>query len=227
MNRDEELVEYLDDLAQFGAAIVVNTPTQSGTALKFAEHVGIVREVAFGKIHDVFNNPDGYNVAHTASALPPHTDLASYPYPPSGQLLHYIVNDVEGGATILVDGWHIAETIKATDPDAYQLLCQTRIPFQIFSKDKDTQSLEPIIGLHPDGRSRIVRFSNQTALPFTLAPELIDAYYQAYQSFGRLATGLQPRIRKASSTRRLCGMGRHDGQSASDSGPRTDVCLAC
>ncbi|MGB1011652.1 MAG: TauD/TfdA family dioxygenase [Thiolinea sp.] len=184
---DEKLMaQFLDELESYGAAILSNAPTQPGSATQFAEEMAIVREVAFGRIHDVLNNPDGYNVAHTANALPPHTDLASYPYPPSGQILHYLVNKAEGGETLLVDGWQIAEQLRQHDPTAFEILRTTRISYQIFSAERDTRSYEPIIDCYPDGSIRTFRFSNQTALPFMLPETEMDAFYRAYQLLGRM-----------------------------------------
>ena len=98
------LLEYLDALQAYGAAVVRNTPAVEGEVVRFAKEIGVIREVAFGTVHDVLNNPEGYNVAHTELELKPHSDLASYSWPPSFQLLHYLVNEVTGGETVLVDG---------------------------------------------------------------------------------------------------------------------------
>lgn len=186
MAEEAVLLKFLDELEAYGVALLSNSPTETDSALSFAQDMAIVREVAFGRIHNVLNNPDGYNVAHTANALPLHTDLASYPYPPSGQILHYLVNEVEGGETLLADGWQVAEQLRRDDPEAFDILRSTRVAYQIFSADKDTRSYEPIIDCYPDGSIRIFRFSNQTALPFMLPEAEMDAFYHAYQLLGKM-----------------------------------------
>ncbi|MDN5893109.1 MAG: gamma-butyrobetaine hydroxylase-like domain-containing protein, partial [Nocardioides sp.] len=84
---------YLDAMRNLGVALVRGTPSRDGEVARFAEAMGHVRETTFERIHNVRHDPTGYNVAHTALELKPHTDLPSYHWPPSVQLLHFLVND--------------------------------------------------------------------------------------------------------------------------------------
>ena len=180
------LLEYLDAVHVYGAAVVRNTPAVEGEVVRFAKAIGIIREVAFGTVHDVVNNPEGYNVAHTELELKPHSDLASYSWPPSFQLLHYLLNEVTGGETILVDGWSVLAELQREDPESYDLLARVPVAFKIFSATHDTYAEEPIVQLHPDGRVRVFRFSNQTAQPLRISPETVEPFYRAYKKLGRL-----------------------------------------
>lgn len=180
------LLEFLDAMHERGAAIVRNTPAVDGEVVRFAESIGVVRTVAFGIIHDVINNPGGYNVAHTALELKPHTDLASYTWPPSLQLLHYLSNAVMGGETVLVDGWNVLAALKCESPESYELLSTVSVPFKIFSATDDTYAEEPIIQHHPDGRIRVFRYSNQTVQPLRVRTDLVEPFYKAYKQLGRL-----------------------------------------
>jgi gamma-butyrobetaine dioxygenase len=47
----------------------------------------------------------------------------------------------------------------------------------------------PIVQLRPDGRVRVFRFSNQTAQPLGIAPEMVEPFYKAYKKLGRLILG--------------------------------------
>ena len=178
-------LEYLDVLSAYGAAMVKNTPSSPNEVIRFGEALGVVRHVAFGTVHDVRNDPDGYNVAHTALELKPHSDLASYSWPPSFQLLHFLENEVSGGETVLVDGWNVLHTIKRDNPDGYRLLLEVPVAFKIFSQTKDTYACEPIVQQHSDGRIRTFRFSNQTAQPLLIDPERIEAFYRVYKQLGQ------------------------------------------
>jgi gamma-butyrobetaine dioxygenase len=189
------LLEYLDAVHAYGAAIVKNTPPIDGEVVRFAKEIGVIRTVAFGMVHDVLNSPDGYNVAHTALELKPHSDLASYTWPPSFQLLHYLLNAVTGGETILVDGWNVLAVLKQDDPEGYDLLASVPVPFKIFSITHDTYAEEPIIQLHPDGRIRVFRFSNQTAQPLQIHPELVEPFYKAYKRLGQLISDDRFRVK--------------------------------
>jgi gamma-butyrobetaine dioxygenase len=186
MASSSALLEYLDAVQAYGAAVVRNTPAAEGEVVRFAKATGVIREVAFGTVHDVLNNPDGYNVAHTELELKPHSDLASYSWPPSFQLLHYLLNEVTGGETILVDGWSVLAELEREDPESYNLLARIPVAFKIFSITHDTYAEEPIIQLHSDGRVKLFRFSNQTAQPLRIPPDMVEPFYKAYKKLGRL-----------------------------------------
>ena len=188
MESNERLLEYLDALHAYGVAIVRKAPPVAGEVVRFAECIGVIRTVAFGTVHDVLNDPNGYNVAHTAHELKPHSDLASYSWPPSLQLLHYLSNEVSGGETILVDGWNVLSTLRHEHPQEYELLSSVSVPFKIFSATDDTYAVEPIIQHHPDGRVRIFRYSNQTLQPLQIHSELVEPFYEAYRKLGRLVS---------------------------------------
>lgn len=188
MNSNERLLEYLDALHAYGAAIVRKTPPVAGEVVRFAKCIGIIRTVAFGTVHDVSNDPSGYNVAHTAHELKPHSDLASYSWPPSLQLLHYLSNEVSGGETILVDGWSVLSTLRSEHPQDYELLSSVSVPFKIYSATDDTYAVEPIIQHHSDGRVRIFRYSNQTLQPLQISSDMVEPFYEAYRKLGRLVS---------------------------------------
>ena len=205
LSSDEPLLDYLDTLHRTGAVLVHGMPNREGEVTRFANRIGIVREVAFGIIHDVRNDASGYNVAHTCGELKPHTDLASYSWPPSLQLLHYLVNTSEGGETVIVDGWAVVEELRTTAPEAFRLLCETPAPFKIFSDDRDTYAEEPMIQLRPDGRIGVFRFSNQTVQPLRLPPDRMIPFYDAYRKLGRLVASDRFRLtRKVQAGEMLC-----------------------
>ena len=76
-----------------GLTLITDMGSESGECIKFLEQVGIpIRDTPFDRLHDVYFHADGYNVAHTDEPLPPHNDFASYHWPPSGQLVHMLIN---------------------------------------------------------------------------------------------------------------------------------------
>jgi gamma-butyrobetaine dioxygenase len=177
---------YLEAVRQYGAAIVTNTPSVDGEVARFAETIGHVRETAFERVHNVRHDPAGYNVAHTALELKPHTDLPSYHWPPSIQLLHFLVNDSEGGESVLVDGWSVLTDLRRTNRAAFDTLCRVPVTFQLFSEDEDTKATAPIIQLDTAGRVRTLRFSNQLALPISASFDDVGEFYGAYRLLGQM-----------------------------------------
>jgi alpha-ketoglutarate-dependent taurine dioxygenase len=182
----EGQLAYLDAIRDYGVALVRNTPSVPGEVERFAQSVGYVRETAFERIHNVRHDPAGYSVAHTSAELVPHTDLPSYSWPPSIQLLHFLVNDATGGESTLTDGWAVLADLRADDPVAFETLCRVPVPFQVFSDDEDTAATAPLVQLDSDGRVQMFRFSNHLVQPLDASFDDIPAFYAAYRKLGRL-----------------------------------------
>lgn len=175
---------YLDALRDYGVALVRGVPAIDGEVSRFAESIGHVREVAFGRLHDVRQDPAGYSVAHTTLELKPHTDFPSYSWPPSIQLLHFLVNDATGGESVVVDGWKVAADLRASAADAFDTLTSVPVMFQQWSDTTDTAAVAPLIQTDPDGTVRTVRFSNQLASPLDAAFDQVEPFYAAYRRMG-------------------------------------------
>lgn len=178
---------YLDAVHDVGAAVVHGTPCVSHEVERFSLAIGChVRETAFERVHNVRHDVTGYNVAHTALELKPHTDLPSYHWPPSVQLLHFLVNDAEGGASTLTDGWAILFELRTQDPVAFETLCRVPVSFQLFSPSEDTRATSPLVQVNPRGDVVAFRFSNQLALPVDAEFDDVPGFYDAYQKLGAI-----------------------------------------
>ncbi|CAA9284823.1 MAG: hypothetical protein AVDCRST_MAG54-3930, partial [uncultured Actinomycetospora sp.] len=182
----EGQLAYLDAVRAFGAAIVSGVPSVDGEAERFAETIGHVREIAFERVHNVRTDPAGYSVAHTSGELKPHTDIPSYAWPPSIQLLHFLTNQADGGESTLTDGWAAAAELRRSHPHYFDVLARTPVPFQVFSDQEDTATEAPIISLAPGGEVQMIRFSNHTVQPLSLPFDEVETFYDAYRALGRI-----------------------------------------
>lgn len=182
----EAQLAYLDAVRRHGAAIVTGVPSAHREVERFAERIGHVREVAFERVHNVRHDPAGYNVAHTPGELKPHTDMPSYKWPPSIQLLHFLTNQATGGESTLVDGWAAVAELRRDAPVHFDTLVRVPVPFQLFSDDEDTWAENPMIQLDTDGEVRLFRFSNQLAQPLAAPFEEVEAFYDAYRHLARI-----------------------------------------
>ncbi len=182
----EGQLAYLDALRDYGVALVAGTPAVAGEVERFAAAVGHLREVAFERVHNVYHDPAGYNVAHTPIELKPHTDFPSYTWPPSVQLLHFLVNDAAGGESIVVDGWRVLADLRAAEPGAFHVLTRVPVAFQMFSSGEDTWAEAPVVELDARGEVRTLRFSNQLAQPLDAPGDMVEPFYDAYRMLGRM-----------------------------------------
>lgn len=180
---------YVDAVREYGVALVRHTPSVDGEVERFAEAIGHVRETAFERIHNVRHDPAGYNVAHTPIELKPHTDLPSYHWPPSIQLLHFVVNEASGGESTVTDGWAVVADLRREDPQAFEVLSRVPVSYQLHSAEEDTFATAPMIQLDPAGRVRTFRFSNQLAQPVAASFEEMEQFYVAYRKLGRMIDG--------------------------------------
>lgn len=190
----EGQLAYLDALRDVGVAVVTGVPSRSGEVARFAETIGHVREVAFERIHNVVPDPDGYNVAHTALELKPHTDMPSYTWPPSVQLIHVLVNRASGGESVVVDGWKVLADLRRDDPDAFAVLTRVPVPYQMFSASEDTYAVAPMVELDTEDRVRTFRFSNQLAGPLDVPAADVEPFYAAYRRLGTMIDSQSYRV---------------------------------
>jgi gamma-butyrobetaine dioxygenase len=185
---------YLDAVRDYGVAVVRGVPPAPGEVERFAERVGHVRETAFERIHNVRHDPTGYSVAHTPAELKPHTDLPSYQWPPSVQLLHFLVNEATGGETTVTDGWAVLGDLRRESPEAFATLCRVPVRWQVFSDDEDTAATAPLVQLDSEGRIRTFRFSNHLAQPLDVPFDDVPAFYAAYRRLGRVIASGRYRV---------------------------------
>lgn len=177
---DAIALEALTTFLQIGVMVIDGAPSQSNSLELLASRLGPIREVLFDRIHNVCLETRVYNVAHTALALPPHNDFASYSFPPSAQALHMLENGAEKGRSIILDAWAVAEKIRRQRPDFFTTLCDFAVPFRQFDEDNETYAVEPIIKCDSGGNIISVRFSNQLMQTIDPMRTGVNDFYQAY-----------------------------------------------
>ena len=75
-------------------------------------------------------------------------------------------NGIEGGNTILVDGFKLAEQIKKENPEHYMLLSNVSIPYQMTYKDEATYNKRRVTFTHDeDGQLNVVYLNNTDRRP--------------------------------------------------------------
>jgi len=183
---DAVRIEMLATFLEVGAVLITGMPNEPGECARFLERLAVpLRDTPFDRVHDVFFRSDGYNVAHTDEPLPPHNDFASYQWPPSGQLLHFLVNEVEGGDSVLVDGWQVLADLRTEHPHAVDVLARVPIAFREHSDTAESWTRAPMVRL--DSHDEIVgfRFSNQLMQPLDPTLPEVAEWYQAYHLLSR------------------------------------------
>ena len=172
--------DLIEEFLQTGACVLTGAPADPDSAEQLASRLGPVREVVFERIHNVMVDPKGYSIAHTDLAIAPHNDFTSYNWPPSVQVLHMLVNECEGGESLIVDGFGLIEELRREHPGMFAVLSAVAVPFRLASATAESYAVNPMVELDSAGNVRMVRFNTQQMQPLPLAEPRLGEFYAAY-----------------------------------------------
>ena len=193
MHDDRALLHWLLAVRDTGLSQVRGVPTEPGSLKLIAQRISFIRESNFGVLFNVQSKADADSNAYTAFNLPLHTDLPTRELQPGLQFLHCLVNDAEGGESIFVDGFAIAEALREEDPEAFQSLCEIAVEFRNKDRHSDYRCLAPIIALDALGRVTEIRMANFLRGAFDTSVDNMPKLYRAYRRF--IGMTREPRFR--------------------------------
>ena len=185
---DGERLRWLAGLRRHGFARLVEVPTEPSVVFDVAALFGYVRETNYGRRFDVRASVDPDNLADTNLGLQAHTDNPYRDPVPGLQILTCLENGVDGGESVLVDGFKVAERLQAETPSGFNLLARHCARFEYAgSKGVRLRSKRPLVELGVDGELTGVRFNNRSAAAFTdIGYDDMAAYYAAYRAMADL-----------------------------------------
>ena len=192
MHDPAALLQWLLALRDTGLTQVRGVPTAPGSLEQIARRIAFIRESNFGVLFNVQSKADADSNAYTAFNLPLHTDLPTRELQPGLQFLHCLVNDAEGGESIFVDGFAIAEALRREDPMAFRCLCEVAVEFRNKDRHSDYRCQAPIIALDGNGQVAQIRMANFLRGPFDVAAHQMPGLYRAYRRF--IAMTREPRF---------------------------------
>ena len=94
-------------------------------------------------------------------------------------------NECEGGESIIVDGWQVAEDLKKEKPKYFSILQEFNVPFREFDEQNETYAEAPLIQCSSSGVIESFRFSNQLMQMINPFREGIKEFYEAYHDLSR------------------------------------------
>jgi gamma-butyrobetaine dioxygenase len=193
------LRRWLAAVARDGFAVMRGLPLESGALCRVAELFGYVRETNYGRWFEVRSEVNPTNLAYTNLGLQAHSDNPYRDPVPTLQILACLENSVEGGESIVVDGFAVAERLRQEDPAGFALLAGHPARFAYAgSAGVRLAAKRPMLELGPDGELLAVRFNNRSVAPLVDVPyDAMPAYYAAYRRFASLVENpaLQVRFR--------------------------------
>ncbi|PAV56791.1 hypothetical protein WR25_05047 [Diploscapter pachys] len=152
----------------------------------------------FGRTFEVATKSDASNMAYAHNnALPFHTDFPSLEQPPQLQMLHMLHSAREGGNSLFVDGFHVANLLRHERPDVFRILTTTTLEFieegfDVHEGDDgkprkfeyDMCARHETIKLDQSGRIKRIQFGNAMRSWFyDVEPEKIQDIYRSLKIF--------------------------------------------
>jgi gamma-butyrobetaine dioxygenase len=182
------LARWLSAVRRFGFAVMTGLPRESGFLCEVAALFGYVRETNYGRWFDVRAEVNPTNLAYTNLGLQAHTDNPYRDPVPTLQLLACLENTVDGGDSVVVDGFKVVERLERENPRYFAILGTIPARFEYAgSQGVRLRAKRPIVELGPDGELLAVRFNNRSLAPVTdgAYDDMAD-FYSAYRRFAEL-----------------------------------------
>ncbi|NES21549.1 MAG: DUF971 domain-containing protein [Symploca sp. SIO3E6] len=207
---DGKLLLFLDQMVELGVVIIDDAPKNEESFRALIERVGPLRQ----RYHptNVFTldrtNTNAQAIQHSyqVGVLRNHTDVTAYDIPTGLQFLECLLyenpdNDRQAYSTI-VDGFKLAEVIKAENPWFYELLTTEYIPAgrrrlcveeKLAEYESSARKYEweayrrnHLINLDDNGEVYQIRYNHNTRIPLEVAYDKIHDLLAAYRRFSQL-----------------------------------------
>ena len=188
------MLNLLISFYEYGFVIIKNVPIEKNFIVKFANSIGSVRRTNFGEYFNVKSKPNPNDLAYTSLHLAPHTDNPYRNPVPCIQILHCIINEVNGGLSTLVDGYTVTEDLKNENPEYYNILTKTKVRFKFIDKEVVLEDWSELIRLDEEKKFKQVRFSPRLDYVPILEKKELDLYYKARKKLSHLYNSDKYRI---------------------------------
>lgn len=180
LNDDAERLKLHDSVRTHGICLVRNVSARGDATEELAALIGYVRETHYGRVFEIKSTADPAVIANAPVPLRPHTD-ENFREPPPGIMIFHSIRASEdgGGASVMTDGFKLAEDYKKLYPEQYELLTRVPIPHRRFIEHVGLRAEAPVIGLDYWGNISEFRLNERTMGPLDLPIDLIEPVYDA------------------------------------------------
>lgn len=194
LKNPQQRLKVFESLRNLGIALLNNLPTEPETLRAVAANFGPTRNTHFGDLFDIRSLPDdqlgtGQDIGATScNAQSPHTDEGWRHSPPGISLMHCLHADPSGGgASIYVDGIAAAESLRESEPEAFEFLASVPLNFAAERNPEERfRSRARVIAVDDDGVVRGIRITDRTLLQPDLPVEQVEPAYRAIGKFYRI-----------------------------------------
>lgn len=175
--------DWLVALRDHGVARLEGLPDRDGLLMNVVERIGPVRESNFGRMYTLEIKDDPDSNAFTSDALLQHIDMPTRECPHGLQFLFCRDNTTSGGEGIYVDGYRIAEDLRAEEPGHFEALCDVVWTYNNRAKTTSYKASGPVIERDADGAVTGIRYNTWLRAPLVASLDEQDRAYRAYRAF--------------------------------------------
>jgi trimethyllysine dioxygenase len=196
MAGDDGVLRWLEAVEVHGFCLADGVPATPEDTAALARRIGYLRATIFGDFWDFTADLAKADTAYTNLELRPHTDGTYALDAPGLQLFHCLQFTGSGGESVLVDGFRIADELRAADPQAYETLATVEVTGQYLGDGAHLIATRPVFR-EEHGRLVQVTFNNYDRAPFRLPDAEMRAFYRALKAFEALANDARLQWRHA------------------------------
>ncbi|NRB19582.1 MAG: TauD/TfdA family dioxygenase [Rhodobacteraceae bacterium] len=163
LSEDAPLFTALEALRDDGIVMLTDVPHEPEDTLAIASRFGPVRETSYGRVFDLISKPNSRVAGETSRAQLAHTDEPFRYAPPGFIMFHAIKTAAEGGGTsIMVDGFKVAQRLKETRPEAFDLLTRAGVTHRrLHEGEVHFETEAHVISLDSEGAVTGIRFNDR------------------------------------------------------------------
>jgi len=186
MDGDEGLRRWLADVHVHGYGLVRDVTPTRDAAEALARRIAYPRQSIFGAMWTLSSEVKPHDdSAYSTSFLEPHTDGTYSHDSPGLQMFVGLERDGTGGESILVDGFAVAEQLRADDPAAFEVLASVEVPARYLEQGVHLEARHTTIRVDASGELQQIAFNNYDRAPFRLSRSAMSDFYRAYRELHR------------------------------------------
>ncbi len=190
------LLDLCCKLLDYGFVLIRKGPKDPGSIEKVANLFGELEGATYGKIFDLTPAGQIRTLGSAVRPVPPHTDEPYGNSPPGIGLIGCVRRASDGGDTLLVDGFALAERMRRDDPEGFRLLSSRPHSFvRIHPGSKDLRTRLRTFVLDEFGEVCGVRINAHSSGPIDLPAEEIEPYFAAHHRLTQLMMSPDYQIR--------------------------------
>ena len=189
-NDDNARLELFEHMLDQGAILLRGAPTTENAVLSIANWFGHVPanlysdDPAQPQIGNVRVDPSVSVATNMCHFLGPHTDTCWRQTLSGLVLLHCLESHPNGGRSIVVDGFAVAEQLRNENPEAFSLLANVPLEFGSKVDDRDDwRVMGRVLSVSGDGTLEGIRYNGNSIGQLELPADLIESTYAALEAF--------------------------------------------